>query len=230
MQNRGDFNVFLEPFGKSAYYSPDRIFHIELDAPLDPGYSYGSVLGNLKDSATEGNVFVKDFPLYFSHIIDDSFLSVFQHSFLIRHPEQMLPSYFQKWPTLTFEETGYRQLFELFEQVMLRDGKAPPVVDSDDLVTVPQDIVQVYCDKVGIPFIAESLNWDKPQTAVKEMCWWDKGSWHDSTSASTGFTQKASSTSGKYTQVNENPHLQELYDLCMPYYEKLYQYRIQVPS
>lgn len=227
MRNRGDFNVLVHPFGKSAYYSEERIFYVKLDSPLKAEYNYNVVLQDLKSTAKEGRLFVKDFPFYFSPIVDAGFLSLFQHTFLIRDPAQMLPSYFHKWPTLTFEETGYQQLYELFERVVSEQGKIPPLIDADDLVKDPTSTVRAYCKNVGIPFIAEALTWEPPKEKLKKTSWWDGGSWHDRMTLTTGFSEQVDRN---YLTINESDRLKHLYDLCLPYYEKLYEHRLAIAS
>ena len=107
MKNRGDFVVLLEPFGKSAYYSENRIFHkyTNIIEP-NPEYNYELVFKNIISISKKERLFVKDFPYYFVHIVNETFLSLFQHTFLIRDPAEMLPSYIHKMPEVTFEETG----------------------------------------------------------------------------------------------------------------------------
>ncbi|MCL2929152.1 MAG: hypothetical protein O4861_06255 [Trichodesmium sp. St16_bin4-tuft] len=48
-------------------------------------------------------------------VANKKFLSNFNNSFLIRHPEKILPSIFNNWPDFTLEETGYTELYKLFE-------------------------------------------------------------------------------------------------------------------
>ncbi len=225
MRNRGDFNILVHPFGKSAYFSEERIFDLKLDSPLKPEYNYQVVLDNVKSTAKEGKFFMKDFPYYFIQIVDDAFLSLFQHTFLIRNPAQMLPSYFQKWPTLTFEETGYQQLYQMFKKVIDFTGEIPPVIDADDLVKDPTSTVKAYCKSVGILVIAEALSWEPPKEKVKKKSWWDGGSWHDKMSFTQGFEEYIERD---YLNIDESDRLQSLYELCLPYYEKLYDYRLRL--
>lgn len=227
MRNRGDFNVLVEPFGKSAYFSEERIFYIKLDSPLKAEYNYQVVLEDIKSTAKEGKLFLKDFPFYFIHIVDNRFLSLFEHTFLIRDPARMLPSYFHKWPQLTFEETGYQQLYEFFERVVSKEGKIPPLIDADDLVKAPASTVKAYCKSVGIPFIAEALSWEAPKEKIKTTSWWDGGSWRDRASLTTGFSEQINPN---YLSVNDSDRLKHLYELCLPYYEKLYVYRLRSSS
>ena len=220
MKNRGDFAVLLEPFGKSAYYSEERIFSVEVDyqSEIKPEYNYQAILENLISIAEETQLFIKDFPLYFLPIVDDKFLSLFQHTFLIRDPARMLPSYFHKWPSLTFEETGYKQLYQLLKKIESFTGEIPPVIDASDLVTNPTSTLQTYCQKVGISFIPEALNWEPPKGTVKKMCWWDDGSWHDRMSETKQFSEQVNP---QYLNIDDDDRLKSLYDLCLPYYEKL---------
>ena len=76
-------------------------------------------------------VFLKDFPHYIMHMIDDDFLAAYTHSFLIRTPEKMLPSMYKHWPDFEIAETGYAEQRDLFNRIADRDGKAPPVTGTD---------------------------------------------------------------------------------------------------
>ncbi len=86
----------------------------------------------------------------------------------------MLPSYFHKWPDLRIEETGYKELYQLFEKAADFSGRTPVLIDADDLVRHPAATLQIYCERVGIPFIPEALNWEPPGD-TKEIGWWDGG-------------------------------------------------------
>jgi hypothetical protein len=226
IKNRGDFTVLYHPFGKSAYYSEERIFHSASDVKPNPEYNYDIVLQNLVSTFEKEPVFVKDFPFYFLHRVDDRFLSLFQHTFLIRHPANMLPSYFDKYPELTIEEVGYQQLLQLFEKVVQFTVVVPPIVDADDLVKHPKATVRAYCESVGIPFIPEALSWEPPKDKIEAMSWWGRGSWHETVSMSSGFNEQ--SNPHYYLNINESERLKYFYDLCLPYYEKLYAHRLRI--
>ncbi len=224
IKNRGDFTVVSNPFGKSAYYSEQRIFHSRTDFQPRPEYNYQVVLQNLISMSEEKSVFVKDFPFYFIQIVDQGFLSLFQHTFLIRSPADTLPSYFHKYPELTFEEAGFKQLYQFFERVVEFTGDIPPIIDAEDLVKSPASTVRLYCERVGIPFIPEALSWQAPKDKIKEISWWNQGDWFDTVSLSSGFQEQINT---RYLNVNESDYLKYLYDLCLPYYEKLYAHRLR---
>lgn len=132
-----------------------------------PGLTLESVLRKLKDAAKAGAVFSKDFPHYFSHILDDELLGMFNHSFLIRDPAKTITSMFSKWPNFHEDEVGFKEQRELFDMICERDGAAPPILDSDDLLEAPHEMVRHWCEAVQIPFIASALSWTpSARTAV----------------------------------------------------------------
>ena len=216
MMQRGDLVVIQEPFGRSAYYSEERIFDRAIDVEPKSEYNYQNVLENLRSKAEKSQLFIKDFAYYFPHIVDDEFLQNFHHTFLIRDPAQALPSYYHKMPTLEFKECGYKELFELFQKVVEMTGKIPVVINANDLVTHPVAVVHQYCLHVNLPFIPEALEWKTPGNS-NEIGWWDDKSWNDDLRVSTVFQSKEK----PYLKIHESEKLQSLYDLCVPYYEKL---------
>ncbi|NER08459.1 MAG: sulfotransferase family protein [Okeania sp. SIO3C4] len=189
------------------------------DITLQAEYNYQDVLQDLKVKSQNNRLFIKDFPYYFIQIVNNEFIDYFQHTFLIRNPAQMLPSYYYKMPDLDFEECGYKELFELFNKVVERTGKIPIVINADDLVENTRDIVKEYCSRIGIPFMPEALNWNPPSNSNK-IGWWDNGIWHDDLRISYGFQN----TEKSYLKIHQDQKLLSLYNLCMPYYEKLNEY------
>ena len=214
----------LEPFGKSAYYSEERIIHRYTNViKPQPEYNYEVVLKNIISTSKQGRVFVKDFAYYFNHIVDETFLSLFQCTFLVRDPSEMLPSYVHKMPDVTFEEIGYKELYQLFERVASFTGEIPPLIDAGDLVSHPTSTVRVYCENVGIPFMPEALSWQPETDNIQELSW-TEGHWLDTLSVSRGFEKTSNSS---YLDINDSDRLKSLYDLCLPYYQKLYAYRLK---
>jgi hypothetical protein len=139
IMQRGDFVVIQEPFGRSAYYSEERIFERVTEIEPKAEYNYQNVLHDLQSKSQKSRLFIKDFPYYFPQIVNDEFLQSFQHTFLIRDPAQALPSYYHKMPDLDFKECGYKELFELFQKVVEKTGEIPVVINADDLVKEPID-------------------------------------------------------------------------------------------
>ena len=88
---------------------------------------------------------------------------------------------------------------------------------SADLLDDPEGIARAYCAAVGIPFIAEALEWEAGDRS--EVSWYNEGTgaWHDNLRESTGI-QKPTTT---YAPLEENPRLFELYERAVPLYEDM---------
>ena len=104
--------------------------------------------------------------------------------FLIRHPTRVLASYARKMETVNLEVIGIPQQAELFDRVCQKLGKAPPVVDSDDILADPPGMLRALCGAVGIDYTDDMLSWEagpKPEDGV-----WAPH-WYDAVWQSTGF-------------------------------------------
>ncbi len=224
MRQRGDFLAFHEPFGLSYYNSPERRDTNRYpDIELNPEYNYQTTLRKLQQEADSQAVFIKDMAYFMFHLADREFLSIFESTFIVRHPAKMLPSLYDKWPDFTLEETGYAQLYKLFEMAKEFSGKTPVVIHSDDLVKKPEATVKAYCDAVGIPFLKEALEWE-PKFRP-ELTNWDGGTWVTNVMSSSGFKEQKRDN---YVAVEDNEHLQNAYEFCLPYYEKLYEHKLPI--
>jgi hypothetical protein len=106
------------------------------------------------------------------------------NTFLIREPAAVIVSLAKVTPNPRLEDTGYPQLWRLFEWVRERTGRAPPVVDSRDLLLDPRRVLGLLCDALGVPFDEVMLSWPagpRPTDGV-----WAKH-WYDAVLRSTGF-------------------------------------------
>ncbi len=222
MRQRGDMKCFHEPFGEAWYQGENPLWpRVSPDSPRTPGLTLERVLETLQAEARAGLVFSKDFPHYITHMLDDEFLDLFNHSFLIRHPAKTITSMFSKWPDFHADEVGFREQRALFDLICDRDGMAPPVLDSDDLLENPRAMVQVWCEAVGIPFKPDALSWSPG--ARDEVSWWDGGSFHANLRDSDGLKPQQR----KYIDISNAPHrVKRIYDMVLPHYEHMYAYRL----
>ncbi len=230
MRMRGDMQCLHEPFGEAWYRGEDaKAPRLTADSPRTPGLTFNSVYQKIKDMAESGPVFIKDMPPFTEGNWDDDFLDTFVHSFLIRDPAKVLYSLQRSWEISGnlegFErnEIGFDEQRRLFDLLCQREGKAPVVIDSDDLLQDPEALVEAYCDAIGIPFIREALSW-KPGER-KEVLWYDSNSsiWHDTLKKSDGLKPQAV----RHVDIEELPaKLQRLYETFLPHYEHLRNHRL----
>ena len=177
MRQRGDMEALHEPFGEAWYQGEDPLWPRFKEGDVTtPGLTLESVWASMLEMAAKGPVFSKDFPHYIDHIWNDEMLSHFTHSFLIRNPAMTITSMYDKWPDFHEKEVGFAEQRELFERLLDKTGSPPPVIDSDDLLENPANIVEKWCIAVGLPFIEEALSWEPG--ARDEVSWWDGGSFH----------------------------------------------------
>ena len=71
------------------------------------------------------------------------------NAFLIRAPEAVLASYSQKRDDFTLEEIGLPAQAELFDRAADRLGRAPPVVESQDVLADPRGVLSALCAACG---------------------------------------------------------------------------------
>ncbi|MEM6550439.1 MAG: sulfotransferase family protein [Pseudomonadota bacterium] len=226
MRMRGDMACFHEPFGEAWYKGEDALWpRIGPDSPRVSGLSRMAVLERLAKTAESRPVFSKDMPHYIDDLVDDAFLGLFTHSFLIRDPAKSIPSIAKRGPDWVEKEYGFAEHRWMFDRVTEWLGHPPPVIDSDDLLEDPAGIVAAWCRAVDIPFIAEALSWEPG--ARPELGWYDDGSWHDTLGQSDGLKPQPR----RYGSVEgASAEVQDRYARALPHYEHLYRHRLQAET
>ncbi|ORY92928.1 hypothetical protein BCR35DRAFT_320083 [Leucosporidium creatinivorum] len=113
------------------------------------------------------------------------------HTFLIRTPTKAIPSYhrlcYPGAPTdfdyFDPEEAGYREVRALFDFIKKAKGRTPLVLDSEDLLKSPEEVMKIWCKEVGVEFDKGMLQWD--EGVQEHFAKWP--GWHESAQASTGM-------------------------------------------
>jgi len=232
MRRRGDMTCFHEPFGLAWYQGSDaRAPRLTAHSPRRMDVSFDTVLADLETAATRRPVFAKDMPQFTAHRWSDDFLTRFRHAFLIRDPAKIMTSlhrsYLKNGDTEGFTdlELGFAEQRELFDRIFRRDGTAPVVIDSDDLLEDPVAMVRKYCEAIDIPFIEEALSWEPG--ARPEVLWYDADDsvWHESLKYSDGLRPQPRTD----TDIGGLPdHLRRQYDAFLPHYLHLRAHRLRL--
>jgi hypothetical protein len=142
----------------------------------------------------------------------------FRHAFLIREPERMIASYLKKREAARFEDFGLEKQAEFFEREADRLGKAPPVIDANDVLADPEAVLSQLCDALGIGWDAAMLSW-APGRRETDGIW--AAHWYNAVEKSTGFAEP------DREPVELSPEDQRLAERCRPYYDRLAAHRIQ---
>jgi len=169
-------------------------------------------------------------PQYTDHLWSAGFLAQFHHSFLIRDPAKVLTSLQRSYQkaggreSFTRNEIGVDAQRRLFDLLWEGDGAAPAVIDSDDLLEDPVNMVETYCTTIGTPFTPEALSWEPGDRG--EVLWYDKDAsvWHEALKNSDGLKPQ----SRKPVELERLPaEAQELYYAFLPHYRHLHKYRLR---
>ena len=139
------------------------------------------------------------------------------HAFLIRDPERVVASYVSKRVEVRPEHLGVERQVEYFEREADRLGRAPPVVDSADLLADPPGMLERLCGALGIAWDRAMLGWE-PGIRATDGIW--ASHWYDAVAASTGFGPP------DIGPVELDAESRRIADRCRPYYERLAAHRI----
>jgi hypothetical protein len=206
---RDDLEILHEPFSASYYYGEDRLSNRYSDVEPEAKHNYQSVLAEVL-KPRQKRVFLKDMAYQAKGVMGPEFISNFVNTFIIRDPKYVLSSLYKMWPDYTLEETGYEELYWAFRYAT-EAGQDPVVVDAMTFSENPVGILSAYCERVGIPFRANSLSWEPGE--VEE--WKDWEEWHEAAQQSTGI-ERAERRDPALPE-----ELQEAYEHCLPYYYTL---------
>jgi len=139
------------------------------------------------------------------------------HAFLIRDPARVVASYAAKRVAVRPDHLGVERQVEFFEREADRLGRAPPVVDSADILANPEGVLSRLCREIGIEWDPAMLLW---QAGLRETDGIWASHWYDAVAASTGFGPPDQG------QVVLDDDAQRVADACRPYYERLAEHRI----
>jgi hypothetical protein len=148
--------------------------------------------------------------------LDLSFLAQTSNIFLIRDPQEMLPSLTVQLPHAGLSDTGLRQQWLLFSK-LTQDGMHPVVLDSRELLLDPRSVLRQLCKALDLRFFEDMLSWPagpRPEDGV-----WAPH-WYHTVHQSTGFAPYT-------TKSDFPPQLKPLLDECRPWYERLYAHALR---
>ena len=213
-ENRPDTAVTDEPL-YAFYLDRTGLDHPGRDAVIaSQPTDWGVVLAALADGPLPGGAaigYAKHMTPHLLPEVDRAALAPFRHAHLIRDPRELLASYARVRAEPTLDDLGLRRQAEIFETF------GGPVVDSRDLLTAPEGTLRALCQALGVPFDDRMLAWPAgPRDSDGVWAPW----WYDSVQSSTGFA--AYRPPGAPLPARLEP----LADRCLPYFDRLYQYRL----
>ncbi len=218
-ESRSDTFVIDEPF-YAHYLSVTNVDHPGRDEIVQSGETDQSVVskGLISDIDDSCSIyFQKHMTHHMIPSVGREWMKDVVNCFLIRDPKDMILSYTKVNSNLSMHLLGLEEQYELFEYVTKINGRAPPVVDSKDILLDPRETLRLLCEKIGVVFSEEMLSWSKGVRDTDGI--WAKY-WYDNVINSTGFNiyrQKDDDVPSKYLG---------LYDECIKIYDELAKYKI----
>jgi hypothetical protein len=222
-ENRSDTVVWDEPFyaAELAATGRDHPMREQVIAAgeTDPEKVIARLLGPLDDpDKPNARIFYqKHMTHHMIRAFRRDWIAQVTNAFLIRAPEQVLASYARKWSEVSLDEIGFPQQLAIFESVADRLGRAPPVLDGNDVLADPRGTLAALCDACGIRFSERMLSWP-PGPRKSDGVW--APVWYDRVLKSTGFTEPDT------RPVTLPPALQRIADAARPIYDRLAAHRL----
>jgi len=220
-ENRADCAVWDEPF-YGHYLHKTGMPHPGADEVIaDQGTDWQAIAKRCTGAAPDQKAIFYQKHMTF-HLLPEmsrDWMAALTNCFLIREPERVIASYAAVRSEVTFDDIGFVQQAELFDFVADMTGETPIVIDSREFLLQPEAMLRALCARLGIDFDDNMLSWPKGTRGSDGV--WAKY-WYDSVCNSSGFaTHEEKPLSLKSRE-------QTIADQARPFYEALYQYRLQV--
>jgi len=185
-ENRPDTAVVDEPF-YAAYLAATGLDHpMRAEVLASQSTDWRAVAAAMAGPAPDGA------PVFYQKHMTHHMLPGFglewttdcRNAFLIRDPVAVLASYAEKRDQPTLGDIGVERQRELFEREADRLGRAPPVVDTADVLANPRGTLSALCEALGIAFDEAMLAWPAGKR-TSDGVW--APAWYDAVERSTGF-------------------------------------------
>lgn len=213
---RGDFEVFHEPFAHMAFSEASAIPSDEWDhsAPT----TYQGIKAQLLEAKGRGNVFHKDMCY---HCLDDlkvdrEFLAQQHNIFIIREPASSIVSHYRVHPDMPLHAIGHKALYEIFCVVTELTGNVPYVINADDLAAEPERIIRSLCDYLHIEFLPHAMTW-KRECPPQWKTW---RRWHVAAENSERIVC-SDPQQVDMDMLERSPKLKDLYEYHRPFYARM---------
>jgi Sulfotransferase domain len=212
--NRADCEAWDEPFYAFSlkHFGNDHPMRDEIIAAYDSDWDTLVAKCSAPPEPPKTVFYQKHMTHHMLDGFDRSWIDTLTNAFLIRSPERVLASYAQKWADVDLRAIGFIEQAEIFDQVADRLGKAPPVIDADDVLDDPRGALTKLCAACAIPFDEAMLAWPKGPKPFDGV--WAKH-WYNAVWDSTGFAKPARK------EIKLDGHLAKIADAARPLYEKL---------
>jgi len=219
-ENRDDTVVIDEPLYAHFLYATRRP-HPGIEETIAAGQTdWRKAVAQLTGPLPDGKriYFQKHMTHHLLSEMERDWLGKLTNCFLIRKPREVLASYTKVIETPTLEDLGFPQQSEIFNWVIARTSRVPPVLDAADVLRDPRRMLGQLCDAIGVDFQDSMLSWPPGRRDTDGV--WGKY-WYTEVETSTGFRPYQA------RNVELPERLESLCAQCLEHYELLYEQRIK---
>lgn len=202
-----------EPF-YAAYLSRTGLAHPDRELVLEQQSTIrADVFSQIRElDAQYPLVFLKNMA---HHMVSEDLdqMKSWNHCFLIRHPRLHIHSFTKVIPHPSLEALGTTTQRKWFDELSVR-GHTPHVIDANQLLADPANVLSRFCTAMGIDFQPAMLSWPEGPKPF-DGCW--APHWYKSVWKSRGFGPPQNPES-----VELPEYLTPLFTACMTDYQYLY--------
>ncbi len=213
MRTLSHCKVLHEPYGDPFYFGPEKRSKRFAHTPTSPRstatYDDTTAMVSAEFPGVEA-VFVKDMAFYvedtYKHIMASG-LRTFTHTFLIRRPDKAVYSLYKSGEAVSngygaFDpsEAGFLALYKVYQHAKEISSEPTVVIDADDLLSAPDEVMEAYCKAVGIRYQPGMTKWEPGM--VED--WKAAGGgwlpdWYTEVAQSSGFIKRPKKPKGSLT-------------------------------
>jgi Sulfotransferase domain len=218
--NRPDCEVWDEPFYAFSlkHHGNDHPLRDEIIAAYESDYDRVVALCTSPPASGKRIFYQKHMTHHMLPGFDRRWVLQLSNAFLIRDPLAVLSSYARKWEEVSLRAIGIVEQWQLFNLVADALGRAPPVIDAEDVLGSPGDALPKLCAALGLDFSASMLSW--PQGPKPFDGLWGRH-WYNAVHASTGFEPPS-----EQPAVVLPAPLRKIADDATPIYRRLRSHRL----
>lgn len=159
---RPDTTIVDEPFVDVYYFSKwrrsDRFGDCEERQDEKPTQVIEEIKSKTKKYPL---VFMKEMAYQGLPYIDEDFLASVINTFIVRHPQEAMASWYRVNEFPTEEEFGFDALKQLWQIVTEQLQQKPIVVEANEFRLNPEKVLREYCQHIGVEFLPEMLTWNE---------------------------------------------------------------------
>ena len=159
---RPDTVIIDEPFVDVYYFSKWRRSNRFGDCQERQDYQPTQVIEEIKSKVKVAPlVFLKEMAYQGLSYLDPDFLASAINTFILRHPREVMNSWYRVDESPTNEEFGFDALKQMWQIVTEQLEQKPIVVEANSFRRAPEKVLSEYCQRIGVKFYPQMLSWNE---------------------------------------------------------------------